>query len=153
VFHQNSIEIQQEANVASTQAKIGQDLGLMDWQNVLNRFYFENDSFFDDNVGSISSFETNTFINQVQFDLSLKSQTRTRKFKVKTIFVSMLKKPRANRTMDLDRHPNHPSGHLLPIHLPSVPFATLAHFETFVMHGTPPRHEQLHHPPKELPTP
>jgi len=86
----------------------------MDWQYFVDRFYFKNNLVFDNDIGSIRSLETNALVNEMQFDLPFKSQTRARQFKLKTIFISMLKKPWADRAMNFDRYPNHPSDHLFP---------------------------------------
>ncbi len=43
----------------------------MDGQNVLDRFDFEDDRSLDDDIGTPGAIETNSFINQRQFDLPL----------------------------------------------------------------------------------
>lgn len=123
----------------------------MNRQNFVDRFYFKNDHVFDDDVGSIGTLKTGAFVDHMQFDLPFKSHTRSRQFKFKAIFISMLKKSWADSTVNLNRHPNHPPGHFLPIHVPPVPFVTLVFFETFVIYGTSPQHKRSNHPPKELP--
>jgi hypothetical protein len=118
----------------------------MERENIFDRPYFEDDRFFDDEIGSIGAIKTNSFINQWQFDLPSKSQIGERQFKPKTILINVLQKPRTNDSMHLDRQANHAIGH--PFDIPPVLFVSLAHFVIFVMHGTSPRHEPPHHPPK-----
>jgi hypothetical protein len=120
----------------------------MNRKNFINRFYFKNNGVLDDDIGPIAPGKANTFIDQMQFDLPLKSQTSARQFEFETILISMLKKPRTDGTMDLDRHADHPSGHLFPIHLPPTLFVTMVCFTPFVVHRTSPRHEQRQHPSK-----
>ena len=120
----------------------------MNRQNFIDRFYFENNRVLDNDIGPICTLESNAFVNQMQFDLSVKSHTRPRKLKVKTILISMLKKPRTDFAMNFDCHANNTPGHFLPIHRPLAHFVTLVRFETFVVHGTPPPHRQLQHPLK-----
>ena len=120
----------------------------MNRQNFIDRFYFKDDRVFDDDIGAIATRKTNAFVNQMQFDLPLKSHARARQFEPKTILISMFKKPRTDGTMDFDCHADHPSGYLLPIHLPPTLFVTLACFKIFVIHGTPPPHDHPDHSPK-----
>jgi hypothetical protein len=120
----------------------------MNRKNFINRFYFKNNGVFDDDIGSVAPGKAYAFINQMQLGLPLKSQTRARKLKLQAILISMLKKPRTDGTMDLDRHADHPSGHLFPIHLPPTLFVTMVCFTPFVVHGTHPQQERPRHPPK-----
>ncbi len=119
----------------------------MNGENILDRLYFENDRPFNHDIGSIGAIETNTFVNQRQFDLSFKAQTGMRELKCKTIFINLFQKPRPNCPMYFNRQSNHSIGHAFPIRFPSVLFAILARFAVFVMHRTPPRQERFHHPP------
>jgi hypothetical protein len=59
----------------------------------------------------------------------------------------MFKKPRTDGTMDFDCHADHPSGYLLPIHLPPTLFVTLACFIPFVVHRASLQNGQRQHPP------
>ena len=148
VFHESGVEIQNQTDVTTAGAKIGQNLGLMNQHDFIDRFYFDDNRVFNDEIGSISTIETYAFISYVQFGLSLKSQTRQRQFETETILVSMLEKSRTNGTMDIDRHANHPSGHFLPVHVSSAPFVTIVCFSPFVIHTTSPQHQRPNYPPK-----
>jgi hypothetical protein len=148
VFHESGVEIQNQTDVTTARAKIGQNLRLMNQHDFVDRFYFDNNGVFDNEIGSISTIETYAFISYMQLGLSLKVQTCKRQFETETILVSMLEKSRTNGTMDIDRHANNPSGHLLPIHVASGPFVTIVCFSPFVIHTTSPQHQRPYYPPK-----
>ncbi len=66
----------------------------MNRQDVVDRFYFDKNRSFDNEIGPIAAFETNAFIYSRQYNLSFKSQTSARKLHCKTILIKLLKKPR-----------------------------------------------------------
>jgi hypothetical protein len=134
--------------MAATQVEIGQKLIFMDRQNLFDRFDFNKNFFFHDEVGPVTTLETNAFIYSGQYDLSFKPQTGARKLECQTILIKLLKKPRPERLMNLNRHSNHTTGQF-PGHQPEFLFSALSGISApSECHGTHPQHERPHHPPK-----
>jgi len=120
----------------------------MNRKNPVDRFYLKDNRVFDNDIGAIAAGKTNAFINQMQFNLPLKTQTRSRQFKFKAILISTLKKPRPQGPVDFNRHADHLPRHLFPIHLSPALFVSMVCFKIFAIHGTSPQHEPPHDPPK-----
>jgi hypothetical protein len=134
VFQEGGFEIKQQADTAIAQVEIGQKLTFVDRQDGIDRFDFDKNGVFDNEVGSVATIETNAFINSRQYNLSFKSQPGIRQFQRETILVKALKQSWADRFMNFNRHPNHLAGQL-PRNQPNLFSAFSEHSASSGYHG------------------
>ena len=75
----------------------------MHWQDLLNRFQFDNNLVPHDQVDSITAVELNAFVCDRNIDLLAKWQTAKREFAAKASLISSFQKTGPKRTMNFDR--------------------------------------------------
>ena len=93
------IEVDQQTNLVVAEPEIGQHLALMHWQYAFDRFDFQDDLLFHNNIGDIAAIEANTFVDQRNWHLTTKHDAGTVEFVAQACFISCLKQTRAEATM------------------------------------------------------
>jgi hypothetical protein len=110
VFQKFGVEIYQQADPVPSQTKIGQNLRHMYRQNVCHRLYFDNIGTFHDEIGTVSSRQADTLVNQRDGHLPRKGQAILLKLLEKALLVHFFQQTRSQRTMNFCRQPNNLPG-------------------------------------------
>jgi hypothetical protein len=96
------IKVNNDANALASQLEISKQLCVVDWQEVLDAFQFENDFILNDEVQSIPAIQLYAFVFDGQGHLALKSQPTEVEFVTQTLLISRLEKAWTKRPMHFD---------------------------------------------------
>ena len=102
---ERDVEINQQSYSFTGQLQVCQELGLMNRQQFLHRFQFQNNFALHQQIDLVTTVQLQPFVVDGQIHLSLKSQFPKAKLVAKALLVSRFQKPRPKVTMDLDGRP------------------------------------------------
>jgi hypothetical protein len=74
----------------------------MNWNYLINGFQFKHNPVIDKKINAKPTFQFQRFVDYRNGSLSFKSQTMCAQFIRETLFISRLKQPRTQLTMDFD---------------------------------------------------
>ena len=100
-----TFEVDQQADPLVGQLQICQKLGLVNRQQFLHGFQFQNDFVLHDEIDLITTVQLQTFVLDRQVHLPLKAQSPNAKLVAKALRVSRFQKTRAEMAMDLKHGP------------------------------------------------
>jgi hypothetical protein len=106
VFQEFGVEVYQQADPVPAQTEIGQNLSYMHRQDVFHRLYFDNNGIFHNEIGTVSSRQVDTLIDQRDHHLPGKGQAALSEFPAKTLLVHVFQQTRPQRTMNFYCQPN-----------------------------------------------
>ena len=104
------MEVDQQANVSSTQSNIGEQLRLVDGIDGFDALYLDNDDSFDNQIDTIAKFDPLAVIDHWQADLLSNFQSLFAELVCKAGLVSALKQAWADVRMNFHRSRNHSAG-------------------------------------------
>jgi hypothetical protein len=87
VLQQDVVKIHQQRGAATAQAQVGQHLGLMDGQDALNGFEFEQHGVVHDDVGPVAVVDAHVFVENRERDLVFERQTGVVQFPAKALVI------------------------------------------------------------------
>ena len=64
------MEVQQQSDRVIAQTKVAQELGFMDWMNLIQRFDFDDQSIVDQEIDTVCVIKIESFVRNRQHDLS-----------------------------------------------------------------------------------
>jgi len=114
-LHQDwDIEVDQQADPFVGQLKVGQKLGLVNRQQFLNGFQFQDDFVLHDQIDLVTTIRFQTFVVDRQDHLPLKAHLPKAKLVAKAFFVSRFQETGAEVAMDLKRCPENKARPRVP---------------------------------------
>jgi hypothetical protein len=102
--------------MACGESQVGEKLGHVERQYLLDRFQFDDDAVFDETIDSVATFKLSVAIDDWQPDLVLEMQTREAKFVFEAGMVSAFKKAGPKGGVDSDRCADDSVGDVLMHH-------------------------------------
>ena len=93
VEHVHHVEVQQQPDTNPAQLQIGQQLGLVDWQDSLHRFDFHENFLLDTQIYAVRGIDLESVVSDRQRDLGLDAETGLLKIVGKTTMVRTFKLP------------------------------------------------------------
>jgi hypothetical protein len=101
------VKVNNQAHSLSRHFEIGEELRLVDWQNVLDALEFKNYRIFNQDIHSVATVQVETLELNRQEYLSQKLQSTEMQLMTETFFVCRFKKARTWCAMRLDGGANH----------------------------------------------
>lgn len=110
VSQRNGIEVDQQADPAFSDAKVGQQLDLVDWQNALYRLEFEDDLIVHDHVCDIPSIQNGIIVVNRQRHLAPEGHVCPGEFVAQAFFIDGLEQTWTEPPMHAHREADNPVG-------------------------------------------
>ena len=106
VPHDRNVEVEEQPDFSPTESQIGQELGFMDWQELLNALEFEQDRVFHQYVNSVTAIECDALVDERKLDLAAKCETAQLQFIAQAFLVCGFEQSGAEEAMDFNRGAN-----------------------------------------------
>jgi hypothetical protein len=103
----SDVEIEQEGAVESAEAQVGEDLCEMHGQGSFYALHFDDELGLDDEIEPETFLEAVTAVDDGQCDLRFESESSISELLAEACVVHRLEQARPQRTMHLDRRPDH----------------------------------------------
>ena len=97
------IEVEKQAGAMTAHAEVGQELGLVDGQDTVDRLDLNHQLTIDKKIEAICGFQLHALVDNGQLDLPLEDNPRLKQFMAKAIFVDTFQKAGAQMSVHLDR--------------------------------------------------
>lgn len=103
ILQHRNVKVDQKSDSYSTEAKIRKQLRLVKVGNLLNAFQLQDDTFLNDDVDSIATFQSDVLVHHWQWNLRFKLDVPQFQFATQASFICRLEQSRAKLAMDLNR--------------------------------------------------
>jgi hypothetical protein len=89
------IEVDEESETDVRKTEVGEELGKVDWQNLLNRLNFHDHNFCNEKIDPVSGIHSKSVIDDGKEDLRLNVHARFRKLVLETGLVNVFQETRS----------------------------------------------------------
>ncbi len=100
VFEADGVEIHEQAEAATTEAEIGEDLGFVDFGEGVDGFDFENEGFVDDEIGFEGGIEADVAVDEGDGGLAFEGDSGVGEFAGEAGFIGGFEQAGAELAVD-----------------------------------------------------